>query len=123
MKYQPCRYRLSFLYSCLGGAGGDGGNGKPGKSNLDKIPPNPSNAQEVYDMGTQADYTKSCWPCCITCNCCDMCGHHCSCCDEYWYHALDIITDACGGNGGNGAMEVLGLQLAALLPQETLILK
>ena len=31
-----------------------------------------------------------------------MCGHHCSCCDEYWYHALDIITDACGGNGGNG---------------------
>ena len=82
-----------LIFISQGGAGGNGGSGKSGKSNLDKIPANPANGKEVYDRGPQVDYHKSCSK---------HCGGHCNCCDEYWYHALDITTDACGGNGGNG---------------------
>ena len=80
---------ICILYP--GGAGGDGGNGVPGKSNLDKIPVNPANAPEVYSRGSQVDYVNDC----VTDQCCTLCL-------EYWYHALDINTDACGGSGGNG---------------------
>ena len=82
-----------LIFISQGGAGGNGGNGKSGKSNLDKIPANPANGNEVYNRGPQVDYTRSCSK---------HCGGHCHCCDEYWYHALDITTDACGGNGGDG---------------------
>ena len=76
-----------LIFISQGGAGGNGGNGKSGKSNLDKIPANPANGQEVYNRGPQVNYDK---------HCDKHCGHHCECCDEYWYHALDITTDACG---------------------------
>ena len=82
-----------LIFISQGGAGGNGGNGMGGRSNLDKIPANPANAQQVYQRGPQVDYTK---------HCSNHCGGHCNACDEYWYHALDITTDACGGNGGNG---------------------
>ena len=58
---------------------------------MDKIPVNPTNAQEVFNRGPQVDYVKNC----ETQQCCTLC-------EEYWYHALDVTTDACGENGGNG---------------------
>ena len=82
------------MYLCIGGAGGDGGNGKPGKSNLDKIPMNPTNAQDVYNQSPQVNYVSHCLTYCYI--------GSCELCEEYWYHALDITTNACGGNGGNG---------------------
>ena len=85
---------MSFLYSCIGGEGGNGGNGKPGKSNLDKIPMNPTNAQDVYNQSPQVNYVSNCLTYCYI--------GSCELCEEYWYHALDITTNACGGNGGNG---------------------
>ena len=58
---------------------------------MDRIPVNPANAPEVYSRGSQVDYVSDC----VTDHCCTLCL-------EYWYHALDITTDACGGSGGNG---------------------
>ena len=87
-KYKVCCV-ICILYP--GGDGGDGGNGIPGKSNMDRIPVNPANAPEVYSRGSQVDYVSDC----VTDHCCTLCL-------EYWYHALDITTDACGGSGGNG---------------------
>ena len=95
------------MYSCLGGEGGNGGNGKPGKSNLDKIPVNPANAQDVYNRGQQVDYSG------------ELCSGIFLChCDQYWYHALDITTNACGENGGNGGNGGAGAPAGSLILAE-----